>query len=285
MNKVVPHLIKRVFRNAFNQAANHYDEAAVLQHEVGRRLLERLDYIRLQPQAFIDIGSGTSKTTLELSQRYKKAMGIHFDLAHNMLLVGRGKSGWLQKRRMGNQLYLCGDAERLPLQDNSVDLVFSNLAIQWCNNLDKTFTEFKRILKPNGTLLFSTLGPDTLKELRDSWLQVDQRTHVHPFVDMHDIGDALLRSGFSDPVMDMENITLTYKDAHTLMRDLKTIGANNAAPDRNKGLQGKSGFKKMLQHYEQYRQDGLLPASYEVVYGNAWCMKQKNQSVNVDFQP
>lgn len=282
-NKILPGLIKHVFRQSFNKAAQRYDEAAILQHEVGQRMLQRLDYMRLQPETFIDIGAGTGKTTYYLCQRYKKARSIHFDIAQSMLQVARQKTNWLQKAFLGKQFYLCGDAEHLPLASDSVDLIFSNMAIQWCSDLDRTFEEFKRILRPNGTLLFSTLGPDTLKELRNSWQQADQHTHVHHFIDMHDIGDALIRCGFSDPVMDVEHITVTYPDARKLMRDLKTIGAHNAAPDRNKGLQGKSSFKKMLQNYEQYRINGLLPATYEVVYGNAWSIAAKTSN-SIDVQ-
>ncbi|MDH5325363.1 MAG: malonyl-ACP O-methyltransferase BioC [Gammaproteobacteria bacterium] len=287
MNKALPKLIKQVFRRSFDQSAPRYDATALLQHEVGQRLLERLQYMRIQPQTFVDVGSGTSETTLKLCRHFKKSRSIHLDIAHSMLLVGRAKTGWLQKHRLGHQFYICGDAESLPLASNSVDLVFSNLAIQWCGDLDKTFAEFKRILRPGGTLLFSTLGPDTLKELRDSWRQADVRTHVHPFIDMHDIGDALLRCGFADPVMDMECLTMTYHDALTLMRDLKTIGARNAAPDRNTALQGKRGFQTMLQHYEKYRCNGVLPASYEVIYGNAWVAPgdnaRNNPAIKVDL--
>lgn len=280
-----PPLSKKVFRRSFDQAAKQYDEAAVLQHEVGRRLLERLEYFRIQPQCIIDIGCGTGKTSAQLHQFYNKASLIHFDLAHSMVSEAKSKSGWFTRKLGRRHLYLCGDAEKLPLQSQSVDMIFSNLALQWCSDLDQTFAEFRRILKPSGTLLFTSLGPDTLKELRSSWQQADQGAHVHQFLDMHDVGDALLRNGFADPVMDMENITLTYDDVVTLMRDLKIIGAHNASQNRNKGMQGKKAFQSMLQHYEQYRQNGKLPATYEVIYGNAWCANVKDKNPAMDPIP
>ena len=187
-----------------------------------------------------------------------------------MLQVMRKQTGLLT--RMKNKLHLLsGDAEKLPLADQSVDMVYSNLTIQWVNNLQHTLSEFKRVLKPGGMLLFSTFGPDTLKELRHSWSQVDQFSHVNPFVDMHDIGDAMLHLRLAEPVMDVENFTLTYSDVYKLMRDLKAIGAHNVTSARGRGLTGKHRMQKFEQAYEVFRVDNLLPASYEVVYGHAWC--------------
>jgi malonyl-CoA O-methyltransferase len=195
-------------------------------------------------------------------------------------MKARSKVGWLQSL-FARQRFICADAESLPLADNSVDFIFSNLTLQWCGDLDTTFQEFKRILRPNGLLMFSTFGPDTLKELRASWCAAEGNenpvSHVNPFLDMHDIGDALLRSGLADPVMDVENFTLTYKDAYQLMRELKAIGAHTVADGRRQGLTGKARLKAMLDAYEGFRRDDLLPATYEVVYGHAWCGEERQE--------
>jgi len=266
-------LDKNRIRASFNTAAERYDDVAVLQRETGDRILERLDLVKLQPCTILDIGAGTGVATHALGKRYKKAHVIAFDLAPKMLNQARQR-GNMFHRLLGKRGFICGDAEQLPFASNSIDLIFSNATLQWCSNLDHTFMEFKRILKPGGLLMFSTFGPDTLKELRDSWRAADTdagtAAHVHNFIDMHDIGDAMLRAGLADPVMDVENFTLTYTDAWQLMRELKTLGAHNVASERRHTLTGKARIKNMIAAYEHLRIDGKLPATYEVVYGHAW---------------
>jgi malonyl-CoA O-methyltransferase len=149
-------------------------------------------------------------------------------------------------------------------------MIFSNLSLQWCNDLGQVLSEFCRVLKPGGLLMFSTFGPDTLKELRESWSKVDQYSHVNAFMDMHDIGDALVRARFANPVMDVERYMLTYPDLDKLMRDLKNIGAHNVMAGRPHGLTGKGRLRRLIAAYEAYRKEGILPASYEIVYGHAW---------------
>ena len=284
----IQHLNKRLMRDSFNRAAAHYDDVAVLQRAVGDNIIERLDLIRINPQLILDVGAGTGYCSTTLNKRYKKSRVILLDIAPSMLSSAKQKQSWLDRYVHRNQSYLCADAETLPLADNSVDMLFSNLALQWCGDLLQTFTEFKRVLKPNGLLMFSTFGPDTLKELRASWQAVDAHTHVHQFVDMHDVGDVMLQAGLSDPVMDMENYTLTYADPYQLMRELKTLGAHNASDHRPHALTGRQRFNAMVKHYEQFRQDGVLPASYEVVFGHAWVPEHSkaqscSSSINVDF--
>lgn len=276
-------LEKRRVRDSFDRAAERYDDVAVLQREVGSRIMERLEIIKILPTMIVDVGAGTGAFTGKLSQRYKKARIIAFDMAPRMLITARNRRGPFERGWFNRQGFVCGDAESLPFADQSVDLLFSNLTIQWCADLDKTFREFRRVLKPGGLLMFSTLGPDTLKELRDSWRVVDDDVHVHEFLDMHDVGDAMLRAGLADPVMDVERFTLTYTDAFQLMRELKILGAHNAATERRQGLTGKDRIKKMALAYEQHRLDGMLPASYEVVYGHAWASTEENTvSVSVE---
>jgi malonyl-CoA O-methyltransferase len=256
---------KRGMRSSFERAAADYDRVAVLQREVGDRLLERLGVIKLDPKTVLDLGAGTGYITRALMKRYRSARVVALDIASPMLVQARKQSGWW--RRPG---FVCGDIERLPFADRSVDLVMSNLALQWCNGLDAAFAEFKRVLKPGGALLFTSFGPDTLRELRTSWAAVDGYNHVNSFLDMHDVGDALLRAGLAEPVMDVEKLTLTYTEVNGLVQDLKTLGAHNVTAGRPRGLMGRGRWQRMCAAYEQYRQQDLLPASYEVIYGHAW---------------
>jgi malonyl-CoA O-methyltransferase len=269
-------LDKRQVRRAFDRAALTYDQAAVLQLEVGTRLLERLQYILHIPQTILDIGSGTGKITTLLSSQYKKSSIFALDLSEAMLQQVHSRQSWYS-RFMKRIRPVCGDAESLPIADASCDMVISNLTLQWCNDLDKSFAEIRRVLRPGGMLLFTTFGPDTLKELRNSWSEADQFQHVSRFIDMHDIGDALLRAGLAEPVMDVEHFTLTYNSVSELMKDLRAVGATNASVERRQGLTGKNNLRTMIDAYEKYRQDDVLPASYEVVYGHAWAPVKTGQ--------
>ena len=264
---------KQQARRAFERAAATYDEAAVLQDEVGMRLLERLDLVRLQPDSILDLGAGTGKMTAGLMKRYRKARVVAVDIAHSMLQRTRRRGGWLRRPRC-----ICADAEQLPFAGNSFDLIFSNLMIQWCQPQDTLFGEFHRVLRPGGLLMFTTFGPDTLQELRECWARADDCVHVNTFADMHDIGDALLQARLADPVVDAERITMTYADARRLMMDLKHIGAHNVTRGRPQGLTGRQRLRRVIEAYENYRQEGVLPASYEVVYGHAWAPQSGRSS-------
>jgi malonyl-CoA O-methyltransferase len=266
-------LDKRVTRESFSRAASTYDRAAVLQREVGDRMAERLDYIRIEPARVLDAGSGTGHGTLSLAARYTKAQRIALDIAPAMLRAAAAKEpgGWLSAFSARRRTQpVCADLERLPLSSASIDLVWSNLALQWVNDLPAAFGEFARVTRPGGLVMFSTFGPDTLKELRAAFAQVDGFSHVSRFTDMHDIGDMLLEAGFVTPVVDMERITLTYPSVPELMRDLKAIGAHNATAGRRTGLMGRRTFERVVEAYERFRSDDRLPATYEVVYGHAW---------------
>ncbi len=278
---------KRHVRAAFDRAAAGYAAVAILQRETGRRLLERLDLIRLQPAAVLDAGAGTGEISNALGSRYAGARIISLDIAPAMLSRAREQAPRLARWR-GRRLFICADAERLPLAKNCVDMVISNLMLQWCNDLDAVLAGFRHALRPGGLLIFTTFGPDTLKELRMSWGGVDGHNHVNAFIDMHDIGDALLRLGYSEPVMDREDMTLTYADATTLMRDLKMLGAHNITGGRPRGLTGRKRLAQVIQAYEGFRRDGRLPATYEVLYGHCWMpeqtqgnMKASDQSIRV----
>ncbi|WP_028448913.1 MULTISPECIES: malonyl-ACP O-methyltransferase BioC [Chitinibacter] len=267
---------KAAVRAAFDKAAATYDAAAVLQREVVERMLERLALIRLQPNIVVDAGCGTGYALTGLKQQYPQAHTLALDLAPAMVRTALNKHsqtglsslfGLLDKQRPWP---LCADIERLPLADNSVDLIWSSLTLQWCNTPDQAFAEFQRVLKPGGLLMFATLGPDTLKELRTAFAGIDGHEHVNRFIDMHDLGDALVQQGFATPVMDMEYLTLTYQDAKSVMQDLKSIGASNHMLGRRSGLLGKTAWQRVQAQYEPLRRDGKLPCTYEVVYGHAW---------------
>jgi malonyl-CoA O-methyltransferase len=252
-------------RTSFDRASSTYDAAAVLQTAVRGQLLERLEYVKLKPEVVLDAGCGTGHATRALKRRFRSAHVIAFDLAPGMLRAAAAQSGLFNRFSR-----VCGDATRLPFANGSVDLIFSSLMLQWCNDLDAAFAEFRRILKPHGLLTFTTFGPNTLKELRAAWQAADDRTHVNRFIDMHDIGDAMSRAGLAEPVLDVERFTLTYDDALTLMKDLKAIGAHNVTAGRAHGLTGRRRLEAMSAAYEQFRRDGKLPATYEVVFGQAW---------------
>jgi malonyl-CoA O-methyltransferase len=261
---------KRRARRSFERAASNYDSVAVLQREIADRLLERLEYVRLDPERVLDLGAGTGYAVGALHRRYRRARVIALDFAHGMLLQARQRGGWWRR-----PLCVCADAESLPLADGAVDLIVSNATLQWCNDLARAFEECLRVLRPGGLFMFTTFGPDTLKELRAAWAAADGHSHVSPFLDMHDIGDALVRARFADPVMDAERLTLTYGHVRDLMRDLKVLGAHNATRERPRTLTGRARLAAVDRAYETYRLDGRLPASYEVVYGHAWAPEQK----------
>ena len=262
---------KYLVRRSFDKAAASYDAAAVIQHEVCRRMLSRLDYIKHLPHAILDAGSGTGNAIPALSKRYPRAALYALDIALAMLERARARVPWWRRpltRR--NVVAVCGDLERLPLRDAAFGMVWSNLALQWVNEPQRVFSEVLRVLEPGGLFMFSSFGPDTLKELRQAYRGTDCYTHVNRFIDMHDLGDMLVHGGFANPVMDMEYLTLTYDNVLKLMRDLKAVGAHNVTAGRRTGMTARSALEAVKRNYEALRRDGKLPATFEVVYGHAW---------------
>ena len=260
---------KRRVRASFDRAARGYEEVAVLQREVGRRLMERLELVRIAPATVLDAGAGTGELSAEIGRRYAAAHTVLLDLSPAMLATARRRGSLIERWRR-KRSFVCADVERLPLATGCVDLIVSNLMLQWCNDLEGALREFRRVLRPGGLLMFTTLGPDTLRELRASWRAVDGHVHVNAFIDMHDVGDALIRTGFADPVMDREDIVLTYEDVPALMRELKALGAHNSTGGRPRGMTGRGRLARMMAAYEGFRREGRLPATYEVVHGHCW---------------
>lgn len=271
-------------RKAFDRAAETYDEAAVLQKEVCRRLLEKVDLASISPEWILDAGSGTGEAIKPLQKKYKKSNMVLLDISERMLTKAE-KNGVLFRRPHS----ICADLESMPFAEQQFGLIFSSLALQWCNNLSETLLEMRRILKPGGLLIFATFGPDTLKELRASWEKVDNASHVNSFIDMHDIGDDLLNAGFAEPVMESEMITVNYSSVDLLMQDLRNIGANVTASGQNNGLLTPNKLKALRDAYETFRAGDDLPASYEIIYGHAWVTQnayasnERVKSINVEF--
>jgi malonyl-CoA O-methyltransferase len=279
---------RRAARRAFGRAAAAYDEHAVLQREVGARLLQHLDPIRIDPDRVIDLGCGTGRLLGALGVRFPRARVLAVDAALPMLQEARRRAPWW-RRALGARVpaLACADAERLPLAAGSGGLVFSNLVLQWCEPA-AAFAEAARVLETGGLLLFSTYGPDTLKELRGAFAAVDEAPHVNPFVDMHDLGDALVAAGFADPVMEMETLTLEYADVESIARDLRRGGGQTVLAGRRAGLGGRERWRRMAERYEKHRRDGALPATFEVVYGHAWKAAPRSTADGraiVDFHP
>jgi len=254
----VPEIDARAARRRFDRAAASYVAAARLELEVGARMLERLDVVRLAPGRILDAGAGPAPQAAELARRYPGARLVALDFSLPMLARARGALGWLHRLRGRGPLAVCGALEHLPLAPASVELAWSNMALHWAADAPAALGELARVLAPGGLLMFSTLGPDTLKELREAIGEA----RVHRFADMHDLGDALLAAGFAAPVMDMEMLTLTYADPARLAADLRASGQTLARRDRARGLAPR-GLRSAIAA-------ASASASIEVIYGHAW---------------
>lgn len=259
------HLDRARVRRNFARAADTYERHDALQREVQADLLSRLDFYLQPPGRVLDVGAGTGRGSALLKKRYPKAQVIAIDLAQPMLHAARRHQGLLRPFQR-----VCAEATALPLPDRSVDVLYSNLCFQWIDDLAALFAECVRVLKPGGLLAFSSFGPDTLKELRAAWAAVDERSHVSRFLDMHDVGDAMLNAGLRDPVLDVNRYTLTYSEPRALLKELKGLGASHADRARERHLTGKSHYRAMLGAYEAMRVDGRIPATWEVVTAHAW---------------
>lgn len=265
---------KQAMRSSFGQAVNSYDAVAELQCLTADEMLSRLPFLAIKPQNVLDLGCGTGRNLPHLQHHYANARIWALDIAEGMLQHARrqhsSKSRWLKWLPGGAaEPFIAGDAEQLPFADNSFDLVFANLTLQWCEP-DRSFAELQRVLKPGGCLMFSTLGPDTLTELRQAWAAVDDSPHVNRFLDMHDVGDAMSRSAFGDVVLDVDMQRFHFATVQDVMRSLKDLGAHNVNQGRRRSLTGKKRFQQMQAHYETFRETAGLPVSYEVVYGHGW---------------
>lgn len=228
-------------------------------------MLERLDYVKIAPRRILDAGSGPPRDDKALLGRYRNAQLLALDSSLPMLSAGRSGFPWFRRRAKR----LCADFEKIPLSPGAVDLVWSNMALHWGSDPLAAFREFERVLAPEGLLMFSTLGPDSLKELRAA----AGASRVHAFVDMHDLGDMLVAAGFTAPVMDMELLTLTYRDGAGLLADLRASGQTSVRTDRPRGLAGRRFGKRLRDALA-----GDSRATFEVVYGHAWKPRAASES-------
>ena len=276
-------LDKTLIRARFAAKAAGRPHDALLETEIGTRLMEHLDPVKLEPHRILDVGCGHGRSLVPLASRYPQADLFALDFAHPMLLESRATT-----LAAGIQTHMvCTDAEQVGLADHQFDLVYSNLTLGWLSSIPAALTEFHRLLVPGGLLTLAILGPDTLKELRESFAAVDSTIHVHHFTDMHDMGDALVEAGFRDIVVDAERLTIEYREFDRLLDDLREWGIGNTAQERRRGLTGRTRFNAVEQAYERHRRaDGILPASVEVAYVHAWAPRSQEQAVpRVDFGP
>ena len=252
----------RAVRRTFDRLASVYDGHAALEQEVASRLLDRLEFHRLTPQRIVDLGCGTGQASADLKKRFRKAQVIGLDSSHAMLVQLRRRSGVL--RRLSA---VCADMSALPLADQSSELLFSNLAMQWCPDPVSLFAEFRRVLTPGGMLLFSSFGPASLRELRAAWAQADGTAQTMEFVDILQVGDALMAAGFQQPVIDADRITVSYPDIDSLVRELEATGTSGFLQGRSSLAEAKDYLEKA---YEPFRVEGRYPVTYEIIYGTAF---------------
>jgi malonyl-CoA O-methyltransferase len=266
--------VRRLFARPDNVAPSDF-----LRREIAARMHERLDLVKIAPQRVLDAGCGAGADLALLQKDYPAAQVIGIDASAAMAAAARAPvSSMKALNQMLSRLLpaksgidvLAGDFGELPLGSNSLDLVWSNLALHWHPQPDRVFAEWRRVLRVDGLLMFSNFGPDTMAELRAAFAEVDEHPHVLPFVDMHDFGDQLVEVGFSTPVMDMEKITVTYDTPQALLRDARALGGNPLAT-RARGLMGRAAGQRLEAALERGRRaDGKLALTFEVIYGHAF---------------
>lgn len=270
--------LKTEICNAFNAHAAEYEQAAKVQYEIGERLFERLQYLKINPRYILDLGCGPGYFSQRLKKQYPKAHLVGLDLAHKMLVLAGRKQGWRQKWALVN-----GDMTALPFAAGTFDLVFANQVIHWSQPLSAVISELNRVMNVDGCLMFSTLGPDTFQELRGAFATADRFAHANDFADMHDVGDCLLGEYFIDPVVDMELLTAHYSTLPQLLQALKAQGVRNMNPRRNRGLTGKQVWIKFEKSMQAYRTlQNKFPLTYEVVYGHAWKGEQRRTEKGIE---
>jgi malonyl-CoA O-methyltransferase len=253
-------------KEAFNKAALDYDRSAKLIHDVAEQLIKRLEVLTLKPKVILDSGAATGLSARLLEKKYHPSHLIVQDIAENLLKIARRKSPWFSKQR-----YLAGYSHELPLKNQVVDWVVSNLSLHWYTDVQAVLNEWRRILQPNGVVFFTTLGPDTLNELRESSLNVEEGVYVNRFLEMHHLGDALLKAGFSDPVIDIETYCVNYPNVDALFHEIRSLGMSNLNSGRRKNLTGKHTVKNIKEYYmAHFGREGKCPATFQVVFGHAF---------------
>ena len=252
-------------RYRFDQAADSFNDADFLHRATFDGILERLSPVVTTPSIIVDLGAATGTGTRRLAKEYRGARVVGLDSSLQMLLHGKRRRSWLSRVSE-----LRGDANRLPLRTGCADLVVANMLLPWIDDLPGCLAEIARVLRKDGVFVFSSLGPDSLSEIRKAWSTVDQDAHVIPYPDMHDIGDALVRAGLRDPVLDVDSLSISYADTASMYRDLTRCGGRNSLQQRRRTLTGKQRFQAMESELRSYSADGRLTFRLELVYGHAW---------------
>ena len=275
MNKTdQPSLDKARVRATFNKAALRYENFDFLQKEVANRLLQRLEVKNNNVKMVLELGCGTGRIIPSLQKTFAKSRLVCVDMAETMLMMARKANSSMFKKK---KFFICADAENLPFKPGSIDVVYSNLSIQWCPDPLQVFSNVNRLLnKSGGFFVFSTLGPDTLKELRESFEGYSSFSHTTQFLDMHQIGDYLANVGMQNVVIERETLTVNYEEPLNLMKDLKGLGATNASSMRNKNLTSPDTIRKVIASYNRKKIDGKIPATYEVIFGRASSSNSKD---------
>jgi malonyl-CoA O-methyltransferase len=252
-------------RRRFDGAAASFDEVDFIHRKSADGIMERLAPMVIEAKSILDLGGGTGSAGSDLCKRFRRSRVIVLDASHQMLRIAARKRSWFSRVSV-----LQGDATALPLQSASVDLVYANLLLPWVNDLPAMFANVARVLRKGGLFVFSTLGPDSLSELREAWASVDAEPHVNRFDDMHDVGDGLVHAGLRDPVLDTDFLNVSYRDTASLFRDLTLLGARNSLSGRSRALTGKGPFRDMEKALRRQFREGLLELRLELIYGHAW---------------
>lgn len=268
-------LSRRDVRRRFDRAATGFDGADFVHRTTRDGLLERLAPLRVDARVVLDLGAATGGATEQLRQRFARARIVSLDLSHNMLRQASRKRRWFSRTA-----FIQADAEQLPFRDQCFDVVFANLLLPWLTDPAAALAESARVLRKDGVLAFATLGPDSLRQLARAWRRIDDRPHVNRFLDMHDIGDALVRAGFADPVLDVDRLTIRYADAARLFADLTQAGARNALTNRSRGLLGRRRFERLVAELREPAADQGIELDLELVYGHCWGSGPRNEATN-----
>lgn len=281
--------LHRVFASRAQMA-----ESTFLRKEIARRMASHLDVMRIYPQRMVDVGCGERDDSTLLKDRFQIENAQIYDMAWENLTdaseivkgprrpLSQKLTSWLLGREVAQQA-LRAEFSAMPCESQSVDLLWSNLALHWHPEPEKVIAEWVRILAKDGLLIFSCFGPDTLKEVREAFKAVDDAPHTLPFMDMHDVGDVVMRSGIASPVIEMEKITLTYDNVAKLIHDVRGLGGN-VLTDRRKGLMGRAAYQRFIGALEALRgEDGRIPLSFEVIYAHGFKAEKSGQTAPVQF--
>ena len=265
-------------RRRFDRAADRFDTVDFVHAATRSGLFARLQPMTIEASTIIDLGSATGSGSRLLERRFRRAHVIATDLSHNMLLRSRKNQPWFSRRTS-----VQANATALPFAEQSIDLVFANLLLPWMSDPALLFSEVSRVLRKDGLFLFSTLGPDSLSELRSAWAGVDTAAHINHFLDMHNIGDLAVQAGLRDPVVDVDRLSVTYSDTAALFRDLTDMGARNCLQDRERSLGGGARFRAMTKALDAQKMNNLLSFDLELVYGHCWGPGQQSADGEYHF--